>query len=59
MYGLDLTNPDIKRAYQWGFNDGYQSAVTNAQGECGLTEEQADGLLTELVEDAYHGNMAS
>jgi len=50
MYDLDLTDPAIKRAYQWGFNDGYTSAVTNAQEECGLTEDQADGLLTELVE---------
>lgn len=59
MYGLDLTDPAIKRAYQWGFNDGYSSAVSNAQEECGLTEDQADGLLTELVEEDYRGNMAS
>lgn len=50
MHGLDLTNPDIKRAYQWGFNDGYQSAVSNAQEEHGLDEDAADDLLTELVE---------
>lgn len=50
MYGLDLTDPAIKKAYQWGFNDGYASAVENAQEECGLTEEQAEELLTELVD---------
>jgi len=50
MYGLDLTDPAIKRAYQLGFNDGYSSAVSNAQEEHGLDEESADDLLTELVE---------
>jgi hypothetical protein len=43
-------NPEIKKAYQAGFNDGYSSAVSNAKEECGLTEEQADDLLTELVD---------
>jgi hypothetical protein len=43
-------NPEIKKAYQAGFNDGYSSAVSNAQEEEWLTEEQADDLLTELVE---------
>jgi hypothetical protein len=49
MDGLDLTDPMVKKIYQWGFNDGYSSAVSNAKEECGLTEEQADDLLTELV----------
>lgn len=44
------SNPDIKRAYQLGFNDGYSSAVSNAQEVWGLTEDQADDLLTELVD---------
>lgn len=47
---MDFTNPEFKKAYQLGFNDGYQSAVSNAQEECGLTEDQAEDLLTELVE---------
>ena len=47
---MNFTDPEFKRAYQMGFNDGYSSAVSNAQEECGLTEEQADDLLTELVE---------
>lgn len=42
-------NPEIKKAYQLGFNDGYSSAVSNAQDEEWITEEQADDLLTELV----------
>lgn len=50
MYGLDFTDPNIKKAYQLGFNDGYSSAVSNAEEECGLTEDQVDDLLTELVE---------
>lgn len=44
------SNPEFLKVYQMGFNDGYSSAVSNAQEECGLTEEQADDLLTELVE---------
>lgn len=47
---MDFTNPEFKKAYQMGFNDGYTSAVANAQEEHGLTEDQADDLLTELVE---------
>lgn len=47
---MDFTNPELQRAYQAGFNDGYSSAVSNAQEEHGLTEEQADDLLTELVD---------
>jgi hypothetical protein len=50
MYGLDLTDPMVKRAYQWGFNDGLASAVDNAQEFEWITEEQADELLTEQVE---------
>jgi hypothetical protein len=51
------SNPEIKKAYQLGFNDGYSSAVSNAQDEEWITEEQADDLLTELVkfEEEYHG----
>lgn len=50
MYGLDMTNPDIKKAYQWGFNDGLTCGVDNAQEFEYITEEQADDLLSELVE---------
>jgi hypothetical protein len=42
-------NPEIKKAYQAGFNDGLSCAVTNAQEEEWITEEQAEDLLTELV----------
>jgi hypothetical protein len=50
MYGLDLSDPIIKKAYQWGFNDGLSAAVENAQEFEYINEEQADELLTELVE---------
>lgn len=52
MYGLDLTNPEIKKAYQWGFNDGLACAVENAQEFEYINDEQADDLLSELVEIA-------
>lgn len=44
------SNPDIKRAYQLGFNDGLTCAVDNAQEFEYITEEQAEELLTELVD---------
>jgi DNA-directed RNA polymerase subunit F len=44
------TNPDIKKAYQLGFNDGLQCAVDNAQEFEYINEEQAEELLTELVD---------
>ncbi len=50
MYGLDLSDPAIKKAYQWGFNDGLACAVENAQEFEYINDEQADELLTELVE---------
>jgi hypothetical protein len=50
MYGLDMTDPAIKKAYQWGFNDGLTCAVDNAREFEYIDEEQADDLLTELVE---------
>lgn len=50
MYGLDLKDPNIRKAYKWGFNDGYTAAVDNAREEHGLTEDQAGDLLTELVD---------
>ena len=51
------SNPEIKKAYQLGFNDGLQCAVDNAQEFEYITEEQADDLLTELVkfDESYHG----
>jgi len=50
MYGLDLSDPAIKKAYQWGFNDGLTCAVDNAKEFEYIDEEQADDLLSELVE---------
>lgn len=50
MYGLDLTDPAIKKAYQWGFNDGLTCAVDNAKEFEYIDEEQADDLLSEIVE---------
>lgn len=44
------SNPEIKKAYQLGFNDGLQCAVDNAQEFEYINEEQADDLLSELVE---------
>jgi hypothetical protein len=41
---------DFKRAIQNAFNDGYMSAVSNAQDAEYITNEQADELLTELNE---------
>lgn len=51
------SNPEIKKAYQLGFNDGLQCAVDNAQEFEYITDEQADDLLSELVtiEDGYYG----
>ena len=43
-------NPEIKKAYQAGFNDGLQCGVDNAREFEYITEEQAEDLLTELVE---------
>lgn len=43
-------NPEIKKAYQAGFNDGLQCGVDNALEFKYITEEQAEDLLTELVE---------
>jgi len=43
-------NPEIKKAYQAGFNDGLQCGVDNAREFKYITEEQAEDLLTELVE---------
>lgn len=50
MYGLDLTDPNIKKAYQLGFNDGLTCAVDNAKEFEYIDEDQADDLLSELVE---------
>ena len=44
------SNPELKKAYQLGFNDGLQCAVENAQQFEYIDEEQAEELLTELVE---------
>ena len=44
------TNPEYKKAYQAGFNDGLQCGVDNAREFEYITEEQAEDLLTELVE---------
>jgi hypothetical protein len=43
-------NPEIKKAYQAGFNDGLQCGVDNARQFEYITEEQAEDLLTELVD---------
>lgn len=50
MYGLDLTDPAIKKAYQLGFNDGLTCAVDNAKEFDYIDEEQAEDLLSEIVE---------
>jgi hypothetical protein len=50
MYGLDFTDPAIKKAYQLGFNDGLTCAVDNAKEFEYIDDEQADELLTELVD---------
>jgi DNA-directed RNA polymerase subunit F len=51
MDGMDFyNNPELKKAYQMGFNDGLQCAVDNAQEFEYIDEEQAEELLTELVE---------
>ncbi len=47
MYGLDLSDPAIKKAYQWGFNDGLDCAVQNALESEYIDDEQADDLLSE------------
>ena len=47
LYG----NPEIKKAYQAGFNDGLQCGVDNAREFEYITEEQAEDLLTELVKE--------
>lgn len=47
MHGLDLNNPAIKRAYQWGFNEGLHCAVENALQFEFIDDEQAEELLTE------------
>jgi hypothetical protein len=44
-------NPEIKKAYQAGFNDGLTCAVDNAQQFKYIDEEQAEELLTELVKE--------
>ena len=44
-------NPEIKKAYQAGFNDGLTCAVDNAQQFEYINEEQAEELLTELVKE--------
>lgn len=44
------SNPELKKAYQLGFNDGLQCAVENAQQFEYIDEEQAEDLLSELVE---------
>jgi hypothetical protein len=44
------SNPDIKKAYQLGFNDGLTCAADNAQEFGYITEDQADELLSELVD---------
>jgi hypothetical protein len=43
-------NPELKKAYQAGFNDGLTCAVDNAQEFKYINEEQAEELLTELVD---------
>jgi hypothetical protein len=50
MDGLDLTDPAIKKAYQLGFNDGLTCAVDNAKEFDYIDEEQAEDLLSEIVE---------
>jgi hypothetical protein len=51
MDGMDFyKNPELKKAYQMGFNDGLQCAVDNAQQFEYIDDEQADDLLSELVE---------
>ena len=45
------TNPEYKKAYQAGFNDGLTCAVDNAQEFKYINEEQAEELLTELVKE--------
>jgi hypothetical protein len=47
---MDFTNPEFKKAYQLGFNDGLTCAVDNARDFEYIDEEQADDLLSELVE---------
>jgi hypothetical protein len=47
---MDFTNPEFKKAYQLGFNDGLTCAVDNAREFEYIDEEQADDLLSELVE---------
>jgi DNA-directed RNA polymerase subunit F len=44
-------DPEIKKAYQAGFNDGLTCAVDNAQQFKYIDEEQAEELLTELVKE--------
>jgi hypothetical protein len=44
-------NPEIKKAYQAGFNDGLQCGVDNAREFEYINEEQAEDLLTELVKE--------
>jgi hypothetical protein len=44
-------NPEIKKAYQAGFNDGYSSAISNVKEEGLITDEQQVDLLTELVDE--------
>jgi hypothetical protein len=44
-------NPEIKKAYQAGFNDGLQCGVDNAREFEYINEEQAEELLTELVKE--------
>lgn len=41
---------NFKKAIQDAFNDGYMSAVSNAQDAEYITDEQATELLTELTE---------
>lgn len=51
MDGMDFyKNPELKKAYQMGFNDGLTCAVDNAKEFEYIDEEQADDLLSELVE---------
>lgn len=40
-----------KESYQAGFNDGYSSAICNAREAGLIPEDQADDLLTELVQE--------
>jgi hypothetical protein len=41
--------PEVKEAYQIGFNDGLESVINTALELGYITQEQADDLLSETV----------